>query len=171
MAFGAATVKDFGGAAGDILGGYATSAADSIKAAGLRNEAVDYGLAANLAGQNEKFTEQSAAVQEAALQRDFEKKSGATATEIAGAGFENSGSAEDIMRGNAQQGAIAQQLAGQQGLITEAGYTEQQQAYTNMQNAANAAANAEDSAGKSAITTGWITGAISGLAGIATLRT
>ncbi len=46
---------------------------------------------------------------------------------MAGAGLGESGSALDILRDSASQGALTKATLGQQGLINEAGYQEQQQ--------------------------------------------
>jgi hypothetical protein len=70
-----------------------------------------------------------------------------------------------LLRDSAQQGAITKQMIGEQGLITEAGYREQQQSYLNMESAAMQAAGAE----KNAATTADITGGIKAAAGIAML--
>lgn len=159
-AFSSQVVGDVAGGVGDIFSGYSTAAADDLKAEGLFAEAKSYGLAGELAGENEKFTEESTAIQLAAQERNFEKVSGQSQADIAGAGFANSGSAQDIMRENAQQGAVAHQLIAQQGLMTEAGYTEQQQSYKIMQDAANAAGEKEQSMADDAITAGWVTGGL-----------
>lgn len=68
---------------------------------------------------------------------------GKTTATQAGAGFAQSGSALDILRTSAQQGATTRAVIGQQGLITEAGYQEQSEAYQNMASAAGTAINAE----------------------------
>lgn len=161
MAFGANTFTDAAGAVSDLF----AAEGDRAKAAGDRSEAQDYGLASDLAGQNEKFTEESTQIKEAQQARQMTQSLGSTAADVAGAGFSASGSALDIMRDSASQGALTHAVLGQQGLITEAGYTEQQKAYTNMQGAANAAADAQDKAATGA----EITGAIKGVAAIATL--
>jgi hypothetical protein len=57
-----------------------------------------------------------------------------------------SGSALDILRESASEGATTKAVIGQQGLITEAGYQEQAQAYTSMANAAGVAINADKTA-------------------------
>ena len=161
MAFGAGTINDIGGAVSDLF----AAEGDRAKAAGDRSEATDYGLASGLAGENEKFTETSTAIKEAQQARQVTLGLGKESADIAGAGFAASGSALDLMRDSAQQGALTHAVLGQQGLITEAGYTEQQQAYTNMQAAANQAANAEDNAATGAT----IGGIIKGVAAVASV--
>lgn len=163
MAFGAGTINSVGGAVSDLF----AAEGDRAKAAGDRTEAQDYGLASDLAGENEKYTETSTAIKEAQQARQVTMGLGKESADVAGAGFSASGSALDLMRDSAQQGALTHAVLGQQGLITEAGYQEQQIAYTNMQGAANAAANAEDNAATGAD----IGAAIQGVAAVASLFT
>ena len=75
---------------------------------------------------------------------------------MAGAGFAESGSALDLLRDSASQGALAHAVIGQQGLITEAGYEQQRQSYQIMQGAANDAGNAADNAATFADITGGL---------------
>jgi hypothetical protein len=88
---------------------------------------------------------------------------GRTQAAVAGAGLAESGSALDILRESASEGATTKAVIGQQGLITEAGY--QEQAYTNMANAAGVAINAD----KLAATGSFIAGGINAIAAVATL--
>ena len=138
---------DFGGAVSDIFGGL-----------GALKEAGSYTAAANLAAENARFAEESTAVQEEQVQRAVETKMGAEAAATSGAGFSYSGSAQDLMRESAQQGAYTKALTELQGTITAAGYQEQSAAY---QNAASAA--------KTASTGSFIGGAIKAVSGIASL--
>ena len=163
MAFGASTLTDLGGAVSDLFG----ADADRSKAQGDRIESQDYLLAAGLAQQNEQFTAQSTAIKQAQIDRSNTMVLGQQTADVASAGFANSGSALDLMRDSASQGALTKAVAGQQGLITEAGYTEQAQADQNMSQAALVAANAEDKAAQGAD----ITGIIKGVASVATLFT
>ena len=107
-------------------------------------------LPAQLAGQNAQFTQMSTAIKDAQTAREISKAQGATTAAVAGGGFATSGSALDILRDSAQQGAITRAVGQQQGLVTEAGYNEQQQSYTLMAGAANQAAAAEQEAAKGA---------------------
>jgi hypothetical protein len=146
MAFGPGTINDIGGAVSDLF----AASADRSKAAGDRIVAQDYDLASSLATQNEKFTETSTAIKQAQNDRQIYGAMGGITADTAGAGFAASGSSLDILRDSASQGALTKAVAGQQGLITEAGYTEQATSYTNMAAAANMAANAEDKAAEGA---------------------
>jgi hypothetical protein len=171
MAFGSATFSDAGGAVSDIFGGYATAAGLRLKAHGDLAEAGNYDLAATLALQNEEFTKESTAIKGVQTQRQIYQAEGTTQADVAGAGFTNSGSALDIMRSNSQQGALTKQVLERQGQITEAGYTEQAQSYTNMAAAARFAAQSEQDQAGTAERNGWITGGFKAAAAVATLFT
>ena len=92
---------------------------------------------------------------------------GGQQADVAGAGFAASGSALDLLRDSASQGALTHAVLGQQGLITEAGYNEQAASYKIMQGAANDAGNAENNAATAA----EITGGIKMIAGLASVFT
>lgn len=118
LASGAGALSDFGGAV-SLFGAAAGSLAS---ARGLRTEggyytrAANYSLdAATLAAQNVKLTEASTAIQKAAEQRNIYRITGGIRADVAGAGLTQSGSAEDILRASAQQGALQKQLVGVQG--------------------------------------------------------
>lgn len=163
MAFGNATFSDAAGAVGDLF----AAQGDKAKADFDFAESKEYGLASDLATQNEKFTEVSTSIKEAQQQRELLSKQGGVEASVAGAGFAESGSAIDILRDSAAQGALAHAVLGQQGLIQEAGYKEQAQSYQLMSGAANEAGNAENQAAEGA----EITAGIKGAASIATLFT
>lgn len=161
MAFSNATFQDAGAAASDLFAGFG----DQAKAQGDFSEATDYTEAAALATQNEKFTETSTAIKEAQQSRELTMSLGGQQADVAGAGFASSGSALDMMRDSASQGALTHAVLGQQGLITEAGYTEQASTDTNMATAATAAGNAENQAA----TFSDIMAGINAVASVATL--
>jgi len=142
MAFGTGTINSLGGAVQDL---FAAEAHES-KAKGLRIEGENYDLASKFSQKNEQFTETSTAIKQAQLDRETFKTIGGQAADIAGAGFASSGSALDLMRDSASQGALTKAVGAQQGLITEEGYKVQAQTYTNMGEAARMAADAEDEA-------------------------
>jgi hypothetical protein len=163
MAFGAGTINDFAGAATDLF----AAPGDKSKAQYDFAEGQSYGLASDLATQNEKFTETSTAIKEAQQQREMMNTLGGQQADVASAGFAESGSALDVLRDSASQGALTHAVLGQQGLITEAGYNEQAASYKIMQGAANDAGNAENNAA----TFAEITGGIKMVAGIASVFT
>lgn len=161
MAFGNATFSDAAGAVGDLF----AAEGDRFKAQGDRIESQNYDLAATYADQNVAFTKTSTEIKQAQLDRENYKVIGGQQADVAGAGFAASGSAIDLMRDSAQQGALTKAVGEQQGLITEAGYEQQAASDRNMSKAAQLAAQAEDNAATGA----EITGAIKGVASIATL--
>ncbi len=147
-----------GAGVSDIFAGFG----DLAKAKGDLLEGQVYGEAATLALQNEQYTKMSTDIQQAQQQRELYLSLGRTTSEVAGAGFSSSGSALDILRESASQGALAKAVVGEQGLITEAGYREQAQSYELMQQAANSAASAE----KTAAIGSFIAGGIDIVAGL-----
>jgi hypothetical protein len=169
MAFGNSTFSDIGGAVSDLFQGKATAAQLRLKSHGDLVEAQDFDLASGLAKQNSAFTEQSTEIKQVQAQRQEYLGIGTETADIAGAGFQQSGSALDLLRSSAQQGALTKQVLGQQGLITEAGYNEQASAYTNMAGAARYAASEEDKMANSAIQNSQISAGIKGAAAVATL--
>lgn len=161
MAFGIGTFNAAGGAVSDLFAAEGYKA----KAEGNRIEADQYDLAGKFSLQNKQFTETSTAIKQAQLDRDLYKVTGGIQSDVASSGFSFSGSALDIMRDSASQGALTKAVGGQQGLIEEAGYQQQADSYSLMAKAARVAADADDTAAFGA----EITGAIKGVASIATL--
>ncbi len=150
MALSQQMFSDVGGAVNDLFGAVGAykqaglnAQALKIKAAGDIAEAQQYDLAQKLALQNEQFTKTSTAIKEAQQARETTMQIGGQQAAISGAGFAESGSALDILRSSASQGAMTQAVLGQQGLISEAGYEEQAQSYGIMSSAAQAAAAQE----------------------------
>ncbi len=163
MAFGSATFTNLSGAVGDLF----AAQGHKIKAEGNRVEAENYDLASQFSLQNVEFTKTSTAIKTSQLERENIKMLGGISADVAGAGFAASGSALDILRESAAQGALTKSVGEFQGLITEAGYEQQAKSYQNMAKAARMAAEAEDTAA----TGSQITGALKGIASIATLFT
>ena len=163
MAVSTSTFSGIGAGVSDIFQGFA----DETKAQGDILEGEAYGKAAQLALQNEQFTKQSTAIQDAQANRELLMSTGRTQAEVAGAGFAASGSALDILRSSAAQGSLQKAVISEQGLITEAGYKEQAESYQLLQQAANSAASAE----KTAATGSFIAGGIDilGAVGMAAL--
>jgi hypothetical protein len=157
------TFGDFGAAASDIFAGFAAS----DKRKGDELESQNYSEAATLALQNEQFTKTSTGIQTAQNEREVSMSLGKTQAEVAGAGFADSGSAVDILRDSASQGALKSAVINQQGFSTEAGYQEQAESYTNMANAADAAAKGESLAQVG----DFVSAGISAVAGIFSLGT
>ncbi len=157
------TFDYFGGAVKDVF----SVGASHARATGQRIEAQEYDLAAQLARQNKQFTETSTEIKGAQQQRDFFKTMGAQQASIASAGFENSGSAVDLMRESASQGALAHGVLAQQGLIEEASFETQARSFDLMAQASRLSADESDRAADMA----WVTAGIKVGAGIASLYT
>jgi len=153
MAFGSGTISSLSGAATDLF--FAPKAYEA-KARGSEFEKKNYLLAADYAEQNVKFTEQSTAIKLAQNQRDITKTIGGQQAQVAGAGYAASGTALDLLRESASQGALTQQVLAAQGQITEAGYKQQAQSYQNMASAAQVAIDADREAADNSMITGVI---------------
>ena len=163
VAAGSNTFNDLGGAVSDIFNYEATG----YKEQALQFEQQNYDAAAVLAGQNEQFAKTSTAIKQQQSDRELYMSLGRTQAGVANAGLAAGGSSLDLLRSSAQEGATTRAAIGQQGLVQEAGYAEQQQSYQNMAAAAGVAQQAEKEAGTGAL----IGGALKGAAAIASLFT
>lgn len=169
MAFGTGTINSIGGAVSDIFAGQATAAGLRLKAHGNRAEAENYDLAGGLADKNAKFAEISTAIKQAQTDRAIFRALGTEQSDIASAGFSNSGTALDLMRDSAAQGALTKAALAQQGLISEEGYKVQATSFRNMSAAALFAAQEEERQADKAVTNSYITAGIKGASAITSL--
>lgn len=126
------TFSNLGGAVQDLFGAFASGE----KAKGAAAEASNYGLAAGLARQNAEFSDESTKIKTMQQNRETFQVTGQQQADVASAGFEESGSALDILRNSAAQGALTAGVLAKQGAITETGYQEQAKSYDTMQQAA-----------------------------------
>lgn len=126
MAIGAA-LQDFGGAVSDLFG-----------AKGSDASAQSYAGAAAIAGQNEQIAGEATKIQETQESRQIYQTIGTQKAQVGGAGFASSGTALDLLRSSASQGALVKAQTAAQGAITENSYAEQQGFYSGMQGAAQA---------------------------------
>lgn len=152
------TFSAAGGAVQDIYAGKAAA----TTAAGQRLEAERYDAAAKFARQNKVFTEVATGIKEYQQDRTLTKVLGGQATDVAGAGFEASGSALDILRDSASQGALARGVLSMQGAIEEIGYEEQAKNYDMMAQASRMSADASDKAAEGAVWGATLKGAAAG---------
>jgi len=159
---GLGAAADLVGAAGSFLGGQANSAALQASAEGYRKEAQGFRDAANLEGFNIAYAGASGQLQDFAAARQIYKSESGTRADVAGAGFSGQGSAGDILRESAQQGAMQRSIIGTQTAINENTYKIQQTAYNAEADQADAAASAAE-AQASAASTGGIMDAIGGV--------
>lgn len=154
MALSSSTFSSLGGAVSDLF----AASGHRLKAAGDVFEKANYDLAATYADQNARFTETSTAIKETQANRELFKSMGTTQADVAGAGFAESGSALDILRDSASQGALQKAVLSEQGLIQEEGYKQQAQSYRNMSSAADVAIRAEHEAASGSTISGILKG-------------
>lgn len=147
MALSAPLFSDLGSAVSDIFAGE-----------GAQFEEESYEAAAKLAGEEATYSKMSTGIQTAQAQRQLYGALGKTQAAVAGAGFAQSGSALDILRSSAQQGATTAAAVNYQGQINTASYQEQQQSYNLMAEAAQTAQTGD-----------FIGAGIQGVAGITSL--
>lgn len=114
-----------------------------IKAGGDIAEAENYDLAAGLARENAGYTAASTRIQQYQQQRQLTQAIGGQRAAQAAGGGAAGGSSMDVMRDSAAQGALAKNVLGTQGQITEAGFEEQAKSYETMSRAGRVAAAAE----------------------------
>jgi hypothetical protein len=120
---------DLGGAVSDLFGGI-----------GDLTESQGYATAAKIAQSNEQLEQASTAIQETQANRQIYQAQGATQAAYGNAGLAMSGSAQDVLRMGAQQGALKKQILGVQGQINEQNYAEQAQSFSQMASTATTAA-------------------------------
>ncbi len=164
MPIGADTFTNLGGAVTDLFAGLGAQTAANLKAQGIDIEALgtdisaeslrlksagdiaeatQYELAGSLAEQNARYIEASTRIQAAQQDRQISITVGGQRAAVGGAGLAESGSALDLLRDSAAQGALARSVLVTQGQITEAGYTEQANSYDVMSKAARSTAAGE----------------------------
>lgn len=139
-------MADFGGVGG-VFSSAGTAISDFYQAQGDKKSASNYLEAADIANQNAQLAKMSAAIQETATQRQINKTIGGQAADVAGAGFAQSGSALDLMRDSASQGALQKAMIGLQGQINSNAYAAQAGAYMGEYQAAQTAAKAAQGGG------------------------
>lgn len=135
-----AGIQGIGDAATSLFG----AAASGASAQGDVAEEQAYEKASSIALENAGIVKQSTAIQETQATRQIFQGMGSTSAALGAANLEG-GSAGDLMRSGAQQGALTKQLIQQQGDITQLGYEQEASSYTGMANAAAAAASAAKS--------------------------
>lgn len=145
--FATADFSKLGGAVSDLFG-----------AAGDLSEASGYKKAEAIEKQNAGLAEVQNRVQMTQLNRQIFQAQGATAAEEGGAGFTAGGSAGDIMRSNASQGALSRQVLGLQGQINQNNFAQQAASFSQMATTAEGAAAAAGGGG--------ILNTVAGLAGL-----
>src|SRR5690242_1182569 len=125
MAFGADTIGNIGGAVSDLF----AAKAGRIRAEGYEAEAAGYLKSAKLTRENIPLEEAATSIKQLQTEREALKAVGAQQSEVAGFGFEESGSALDLLRASNSQAALANQLIGEQGAIQVNAFRQQANSY------------------------------------------
>jgi hypothetical protein len=141
-----------GSAAGDIFAGFGAD----YKARGNELEAENYREASKFATFEAQIQESTTAIQTAQATRQAYQGIGKSEASVAGAGFGGGGSAGDILRSSAEQGALQAAVAHQTGQVAEIGFEEQAKSYANMAEAADLAAKAQRTSGLGSFVTGGL---------------
>jgi hypothetical protein len=134
-------LSGIGGVAVDI----AAAMGGRVTAAGYRDAANSFGQAQYLAEQNALQSQVAGRLQRAQLARQVYMTTGAQEAITGANGFQIGGSAADIIRNTAQQGALAAQLSSEQTGININSYLAQADADRREQQQAEAAAKAAES--------------------------
>ncbi len=91
-----------------------------------------YKTAAKYAEENAQIAQQTSDIQQEMTRRRVYQSIGGTQAAEGGAGLATSGSATDILRSSAQQGALTKQLVQRQGAINVLGYQAEAASYQGM---------------------------------------
>lgn len=148
-----------------FFSGLGGAAEDLFSSKGATAEAKAYTTASGYSTKNAALAEQSAALQSLQAQREILKTIGGQQADVAGAGFQASGSALDLLKSSTAEGEITKQLIRTQGQINKTGYQAEATAYTGQATAAKAAGN-----GKKASMVGNLIGAGLALFGLSDRR-
>lgn len=117
--------QDVGGATSDLFAAY-----------GAFQSAKSYGEAASQDLQNEQLQKQITNLQEVQASRKIGLQMGTEQADVAGAGFSSGGSAQDLLRSSAEQGALEKQAINMQGIMKENEFAQQALAAKSEQKAA-----------------------------------
>lgn len=129
-----------GGINGQALG---SGIADLFQATGDRLEAKNYEEAQHLALIEKSVQTQATAIQQVQASRQVAMGIGGQKVAAAASGTTSGGSNLMLLRSSAQQAALAHQVIGQQGLLSETSEQAQADAYGNMASAAKNAATGD----------------------------
>ena len=165
-------VGDLFSGAGSYFAGQGKIAGDTAMAGGYTEEAASFTDAANIEAQNVKYAKLSGDLQNIAATRNIYKSESGTSSDVAGAGLAESGSALDILRGSAAQGALTHAVIGNQTAINENSYKQQEDAYQGEASMATAEASAATASASAAGTSGTMSSigsALGAVAGIASM--
>ncbi len=116
-------------------------------AAGSRAAAGSYDEAERIARENAALARQATRIKEMQLSRNIFQTLGEQKAQVSSAGFEESGSALDILRSSASQGALTKAINEEQGTITANAYEEQAAQFAGMAKSARSSAIGQGIAG------------------------
>lgn len=129
----------FGSYAADLFSsnnfwsGAGGAVSDLFAAQGSKLAGKQYGMAAASSEQAARDTELSTGIQLVQADRNILQVTGGQLSDTSGAGFSMSGSAGDLLRMSASNGALTKQLISEQGNMTAAGFRSQAQSYRTQQ--------------------------------------
>jgi hypothetical protein len=126
------TLVDVGGAVSDLFG-----------AQGARIAAGSYKEAQSIAEQNAVLARQATRIKDIQISRNIFRTLGEQQAQVGGAGMAASGSALDILRSSASEGAITRAVNEEQGAITANAYEEQAAQFGGMADAAKSSATGQ----------------------------
>ncbi len=112
-------------------------------ASGSRAAAGSYDEAERIARENAAIARQATRIKTMQIGRETFKVLGEQQAQVAGAGFAASGSALDILRSSASQGAMTKAINEEQGTITANAYEEQAAQFAGMAKAARTSATGQ----------------------------
>jgi hypothetical protein len=128
-------------ASGDVVSSIFNLASGAVQdlfnAKGARLSAEAYRDAANISETSANIERESTGIQVLQQQRELYKTLGKQQAGVAGAGFEESGTAIDLLRDSASQGAIQKAVLETQGAINVDSYEQQARLFTAMADAAD----------------------------------
>lgn len=128
--------KDIGGAVSALFG-----------AKGATASAGSYAEAAAIALQSAEIAKQATGVKEIQASRQINRTLGTQAAGVGGAGFAMKGTALDLLRSSASEGALTKALIAEQGMITENSYAQQAGLYSGLAGTAKSSATGQSIGG------------------------
>jgi hypothetical protein len=134
---------DYSTALGDVGG----AVSSLFGARGARASARSYGIAQTFAEENAKLSESATKLKLEQQQRQIFGVLGTQKAQVAGAGFAASGTALDLLRSSASQGAMTKAITAEQGAIQATSYYEQAAMYGGMKAAADTSSVGQTIAG------------------------
>lgn len=129
-------LQDIGGAVTALFG-----------ASGASASADSYAGAAQIARQNALISKEATQIEQTQASRQIFQTIGKQAAGVAGAGFKASGTALDLLRSSASQGALTKAILATKGAITENSYAEQAGLYSGLSSAASSSATGQQIGG------------------------